>query len=514
VLHSAPATAPCKPEIIYSAEWGGWKNFLGPQETKFYPTLEECIKASKTLKISSSVDYARRYSEDANLPSTPSNVYHQEWEGWAKFFGNDNERFYENIFAAAVATKKMGVRSSEAYQIEYKANPQLPSNPKNFYASDWKGWSKFLGKRGKWYLTAAEASNAVRIMGIDSQQEYKTRYKENPRLPAHPNDVYFDQWSCWQDFLGRHSANRYRTLEEAKDACRIMEITNFTDYCDCYISNPLLPERPDQFYSQEWLGWANFFCVAQHAHRYETLEHASLAVQKLDIRTWSEYLLRYKEDAMLGPSPAKYYFFEWKSIPEFLGLPETVKPYLNLNEASHGVQQLKIQSYKEYKERYREDPCLVANPNVRYKHEWIGWPGFFGLTETIKYASFHDASVATQKLGIKSIADYKKRYKTDSKLPVYPPLLYSSEWTDWYDFLGKQVPVFHKNLCDAAASTISLGIKSQTQYKKRYKEDQFLPSDPDKYYSSEWLGWRHFLGTAKEKSEPFKGFLSEGGCRS
>ena len=55
------------------------------------------------------------------------------------------------------------------------------------------------------YETIEEASQAAMSLGITSQPDYKKCYKEDPKLPAHPDQVYSDDWASfgtWYGFLG------------------------------------------------------------------------------------------------------------------------------------------------------------------------------------------------------------------------------------------------------------------------------------------------------------------------
>lgn len=60
-----------------------------------------------------------------------------------------------------------------------------------------RGWKQV-------YATYQEAKRVVEKLGIQSQQDYKKRYKQGVRLPSHPDDVYRNKgWVHWREFLGR-----------------------------------------------------------------------------------------------------------------------------------------------------------------------------------------------------------------------------------------------------------------------------------------------------------------------
>ncbi|HGS5166643.1 TPA: integrase repeat-containing protein, partial [Vibrio harveyi] len=98
------------------------------------------------------------------------------------------KKFYATINQASKAAIGLGIQSQQEYQQRYKEDEHLPSHPNKTYANDWVDWFSFLDKEKRsWYSTYSEASEAAIGLGIQSQQEYQQRYKEDERLPSHPN---------------------------------------------------------------------------------------------------------------------------------------------------------------------------------------------------------------------------------------------------------------------------------------------------------------------------------------
>ncbi|RBM49257.1 hypothetical protein DLR65_10175, partial [Vibrio tarriae] len=52
--------------------------------------------------------------------------------------------------------------------------------------------------------------------------------------------------------------------------------------------------------------------------------------------------------------------------------------YTSLAEAQQATQALGIKSYTEYLQRYRKDPYLPRNPAACYSTDWQSWPTFLG----------------------------------------------------------------------------------------------------------------------------------------
>ena len=227
---------------------------------------------------------------------------------------------------------------------------------------------------------------------------------------------------------------------------------------------------------------------------YKTLVEASEATIALGITSSAQYKIRYREDDKLPSSPDRTYRGEWENWPVFLG--GTVKEYYKtLAEASAATIALGITSRPQYSKRYREDDKLPSTPTDIYKDEWENWPVFFGDTVKEYYKTLVEASDATIALGITSAPQYSKRYREDDKLPSSPDRTYRGEWENWPVFFGT-VKEYYKTLAEASAATIALGITSGTQYITRYREDGKLPSTPSYTYKDEWENWPAFLGTS------------------
>jgi hypothetical protein len=108
------------------------------------------------------------------------------------------------------------------------------------------------------------------------------------------------------------------------------------------------------------------------------------------------------------------------------------------------------------------------------------------------YQTYEEASLVAQSLGIKSGLQYKKRYKEDPKLPSNPDVVYPN-WDGWERFLTGQKTVRY-TLQEAMIKVKEMGIGTSKEYFQRYKEDPRLHCAPDEFYKGEWKNWYHFLG--------------------
>ena len=124
------------------------------------------------------------------------------------------------------------------------------------------------------------------------------------------------------------------------------------------------------------------------------------------------------------------------------------------------------------------------------------------------YETIEEAKQAVKRLEITSQLEYKKRYKEDLKLPSNPSSTYKNKgWNEWSDFLGKEKKEKpYKTIEEAKQAVKRLKIQFIEEYYKRYKEDPMLPASPRRKYKNSWNGWSDFL--RDEKREEFY-FLEE-----
>lgn len=266
---------PSNPSNVYSSDWkniGEWSGFLGKPVKNFYSSVEEAMEAAIRLEIFSSEDYKRLHKEDPRLHSNPNILYKTDWNRigkWPGFFGRPKD-FYSTVEEAMEAVVKLKIlrrESIKGYFSRYKEDPRLPSSPHYFYKKDWSrigGWPGFLGRPKDFYPTVDEVMNALKKLKIHNSKGYQSRYKEDPRLPSNPNEVYKDDWDRiggWAGLFGRTKKNIYHSIEEAMEATAKLQISSVEDYIKHYKEDPRLPAKPEAKYPSDWerIGrWAGF----------------------------------------------------------------------------------------------------------------------------------------------------------------------------------------------------------------------------------------------------------------
>lgn len=477
---------------------------------RFYSTLIEAQQATALLGISSCVEYKKRYKEDPRLPVNPNKQYSEEWpieNGWYIFFGKEIKNFYPRLAEVKHAIAFLNIRTLKEYRKRCKEDPRLPSNPKKQYPEEWPTKSKlfllFENETKYIYPTFDEAKQATEKLGICSHGEYLKRYKEDSKLPRHPNKQYPEEWPTkngWSIFLGKKYKNLYPSFAEAKKATARLGITSYTEYLKRYKEDPRLPSEPKKKYAKDWPsenGRAIFLGIKKNCF-YPTFSEAKKATLRLGITSYADYQKRYKEDPRLPSQPARTYAKDWPTKHGwaiFLG-KEYKDYYPTLVEAKQATRLLGISSRSEYKRRFKEDPRLPGDPDIMYFKSWPekeGWYQYLDIESKNFYATLAEATLATARLKISSKGEYLRRYKEDPRLTSIPNIVYLEEWPTkkgWPTFCGKKVVNVYASLTEAKKATILLGITSQSEYDKRYKEDPKLPYKINKYYRSEWKNLR------------------------
>lgn len=214
---------------------------------------------------------------------------------------------------------------------------------------------------------------------------------------------------------------------------------------------------------------------------YPTWQTASRAAIDLGIESMRDYRKRYKEDPRLPSLPDAVY----NDFPGFYVFLDHF--YDNLSDATKAVQALGITSANDYYERYKEDKKLNSAPD-RYYKDWISWEVFLGKTKPDFYPTWIEASYSVKSLEIKNRREYPTKKNLDSRLPSTPQKFYE-DFPGWRIFLGTD---FYPTWQEAGMSAVKCGVTNSHNYKDIYMCDPKLPSSPHHTYAN-WPGWKSFL---------------------
>lgn len=281
--------------------------------------------------------------------------------------------YYRSYIEAKKSTNRLGIKSESRYRERYREDPRLPSKPYNLYKyKGWINWYDFLETQApNIYQTYNEAKLATINLGVKSHIEYRNRYKDDSRLPSDPNRCYENiGWLDWYEFLNTNGPNIFPIYIEAAEAAQRLGIKTYTEYKNRYKEDTGLPQDPSRAYRN--VGWIDFYhFLGVNKITSYTYKEARQVVLKLKITTEKKYRLRHKEDIRLPGSPEKFYRNKgWIDLYDFFSKdsPEVYSTYL---EAKAAVIKLNIRSRKEYRKRYKEDSRLKSRPEIIYKGK--GW---------------------------------------------------------------------------------------------------------------------------------------------
>lgn len=442
--------------------------------------------------------------------------------------------YYLKLDEASKAAQRLGVESIAEYRAHYSLDPRLPADPESIYDPHWAGWGHFLNVEGPTrrkrsiYKSYEDASRAARRLGITTSIEYRNNYREDPKLPAHPEKRYkeFNERGKWPGFLG---AKTVYTYSQAQAAAQAMGISSAKDYREKRLSDPMLPANPRSQYPREWKkgGWQKFLgnnyrrsthSRGQRKPCYPDFDSASQAVQRMGIKS-SEYSRRRKEDPLLPADPSRYP--DWEQKGKWRGLVGSPKPkrYTTLEAARRASKRLGFKSFEQYKQSYKSDPLLPSSPDQYYPdfHEAGGWRKFLGLGPRY-YKSLAAASKAACALGLNTCRAYRQGHKQDPRLHSHPEEYYAEEWEafgKWNGFFKKKEKVAkYKTWREARNAVLKLDIRSASEYKRRRTEDPRLPAAPDKAYAHAWYRTGKWIGFVSE-SPYYRTFeeASDAACR-
>lgn len=450
------------------------------KKTDFYETYEEAREATIRLGVTTVKDFKLRRIEDPRLPSSPNEVYKDEWKGHLHFTGQDTAEIY-SYDDAKCATVKLGATTANEYAQLYKKDYRLPSRPDISYEGDWKNWSEFLDKEEK-YSDFYEARQIARSYNFRTISDYRdTCLDIDSRLYAAPQLAY-KEWNDWYDYLNIQQRAKPFTFEDAQIYLIKNNIRTSTQYFKLRESEPRLPGAPDLTYKKKWHNWPHF--LKQGREPYKTYLEAKEATNSLGIASEQEYAACYSEDARLPKDPTKQYKRSWTGWHEFIG---STPKYKTIEHATAAVRRLGIAVKNDYFARFSEDSLLPKRPDIFYRQTWprTGWRAFlFGEF----HATIHTAGAAARKLGIVTITDYAKFRHLDLKLPVVPREVYK-EYTTWANFI---LPEKCTTLAEAKFSVKVLGIKNSREYRQKQSQHSNLPANPDRTFKDEWIDWYDF----------------------
>ncbi len=203
------------------------------------------------------------------------------------------------------------------------------------------------------------------------------------------------------------------------------------------------------------------------------------------------------EDSLMHISGEGFEFSFSEELRDILQVLQLIRQgfYSTWQEAGAAAKEIGISSLAEYSLLYKKDLRLPSTPNDYYAN-FPNWYEFLGKEKPLFYGTWQEASEAAKRLGVIYGREYIEKYKGDSYLPSSPHSFYE-DFPGWEKFLGTDpYPTWQ----EASEAAKRLGIKSNRDYRRKYEEDVRLRASPEKFYS-DFPGFPVFLGnTTKNNS--------------
>ena len=131
-----------------------------------------------------------------------------------------------------------------------------------------------------------------------------------------------------------------------------------------------------------------------------------------------------------------------------------------------------------------------------------------------RYLPFEEARAFVQALGLKNQAEWRAFCRSEQlppRIPAHPDKAYWSEFKSLGDWLGTGSIANrykgHRSFEEARAFVQALGLKNQAEWKAYYKSGQKpsdIPSNPNRTYKGEFLGFGDWLGTGTKATQERK----------
>jgi len=408
---------------------------------KSYFTFKQAVRLVQKLQITKWSEYNAALEANPRLPVNPSVFYKDEWIGSG---GGDNFfsriKKYDSIISVKDVVKKLGIKNWKTYWERYKEDPRLPRNPNLYFPTELaeNGGAPWLFEtEEQQYETWEDAAKAAYKLNINCLSEYKKRYKEDPKLPSNLASAYPEDWKRRGKsyaFFGKNKAKFYKTFEAARKSVKKLKITDHKDYAERRHLDAKLPSSPSFYYKNEWesCGGGFAFFNRSDSEIYPTWEMASAAARDLGIKSIQEYAEKYNQDPKLRRKPALYYPDVWNKNGGINGFLNIERFYKTLEDVINAVERLGIKSIEEYRARHHEDSKLPAYPESAYSVDGKinkNFRAFFTKPKRELYSTLDEAKIATANLNIKNILQYKENSHKDPLLPLNPQITYKNEWT-------------------------------------------------------------------------------------
>jgi superfamily II DNA or RNA helicase len=535
-----PPDIPAQPGITYRAEWISWSDWLGGRNYKgiSWRSFIEARDFVRSLQLKSSREYVEWISENGkkinDIPSTPVNIYVDDWLGWGDWLGTGNvhRKNFRPFNEARIFTRSLGLKNHKEWQKWCKNSKpdDIPTSPSRTYKADWVSFADWLDtdnihsskKTFRSFQDARQFARSLKLSNITEWFAWSTAGHRPKDIPAQPGSTYESEWKDWSDWLGTGNVYKkdFRAFTEARKFAQSLELKSFTEWSEWRNGERLdkdvrpddIPYAPNQVYRGEWISWPDWL-----GYGFLPFAEARDFARSLRLTNRSEWIAwsptSHRPDN-IPSNPNTSYKEDWISWEDWLGesyIDNHIRSFRSFGEARDFVQTLKLNSYKEWRiwisagDRPIDIP---TNPKKYYNDEWTNWGDWFGVQKPT-FRRFSEAREFARSLGLNSSGEWQKWCSGDinkiikpDDIPLYPATKFKNDgWIGWGDWLGtgrlansekKFLPFI-----EAREFTHSLDLKTKDSWMKwRKMKPEYIPGSPERIYKEKgWNGWGDWLGT-------------------
>jgi superfamily II DNA or RNA helicase len=250
-----------------------------------YRSFEQAREFVRSLGLTSYIkwkEYRKSGKKPKDIPSSPEDIYKEEWKGYGDWLGTGNIAAKNMVFRAFEQAREF-VRSKQFKSIPEwnrycksgKKPKDIPAHPDTTYEEEeWKGWGDWLGtgtiaSYNRKYKPFPEAREFMHSLGLKTTNEWGQYCKSGKKpkdIPAHPYRTYKNKgWNGWSDWLGNKNFgpknNRWRPFKEAREFARSLKLKSFREweqYCNSGKKPMDIPRGPSVIYKAEWISTEDF----------------------------------------------------------------------------------------------------------------------------------------------------------------------------------------------------------------------------------------------------------------
>lgn len=371
-----------------------------------------------------------------DIPVAPEQVYRDKgWNGYGDWLGTGTIapflRVYRPFLKARAFVHSLKLKNRDEWFLFCKGElsskgvlpSDIPSNPNNTYADEWKGMGDWLGtgriathlRKYRPFPEARKYARSLKLKNITEWNDFCKGKMPNKGdlpddIPAFPNKVYKDNgWSGVGDWLGTGNiANflrEYRPFLAARDFVRALKLKNRVQwhaFCSGELSDKGqlpddIPMYPNRTYAKEWKGmgdWLGTGNIANFQKEFRPFADARTFVRKLKLKSQNEWVVFCKGEMPekgqlptdIPTNPNKSYAKDgWKNMGDWLGTGTIAtynKIYRSFHEARSFVRKLELKNNKEWRvyckgempgKRTKPDD-IPSSPEKTYANK--GWSGY------------------------------------------------------------------------------------------------------------------------------------------